>query len=69
MREFKSFKNLFAEAGDIDNSFFSNNYWTKKTVTDVALAGQLRSTKTGRLMKVFTSEPISTSTRAIIWVA
>jgi aldose 1-epimerase len=58
MREFKTFKKLFAEAGDIDNSFFSNNYWTKKAATDVALAGQLRSLKTGKLMKVYTSEPI-----------
>ncbi|MBN2149824.1 MAG: galactose mutarotase [Candidatus Lokiarchaeota archaeon] len=58
LREFKSFKQLFADCGDIDNSFFSDNYWTKGAATDAVLAGQLRSTKTGRLMRVFTSEPI-----------
>ncbi len=58
MREFKTFKQLFAEAGDIDNSFFSNNYWTKKNASDVVLGVELRSPKTGRDMKVFSSEPI-----------
>jgi aldose 1-epimerase len=58
MREAKKFRQLFADAGDIDNSFFSNNYCTTKAPGDVALAGELRSPKTGRVMKVFTSEPI-----------
>lgn len=58
MRGFKPFKQLFAEHGDIDNSFFSNNYWTKKTTTDVVLAGTLKSSRTGRVMKIFTSKPI-----------
>ncbi len=58
MREFKAFKKIFAEAGDVDNSFFSNDCWTRKAATDVVLAGQLRSPKTCRVMKVFTTEPI-----------
>lgn len=58
MRTFKTFKKLFVEYGDIDNSFFSNNYWTTRSGTDIALAGTLKSTKTGRVMKVFTSKPI-----------
>ncbi|HME54167.1 MAG TPA: aldose epimerase family protein [Candidatus Lokiarchaeia archaeon] len=58
MREFKPFSQLFAEHGDIDNSFFVDKHWTKKAPGDVVLAGELQSPKTGRFMKIYTSEPI-----------
>lgn len=58
MREFKPFSQLLSEYGDIDNSFFIDKYWTKKAPGDVVLAGELRSLKTGRFMKIYTSEPI-----------
>ncbi|MEX2754687.1 MAG: aldose epimerase family protein [Candidatus Sigynarchaeota archaeon] len=58
LREFKPFKALFAECGDIDNSYFSNNCWTRKKSTDIVPAAQLRSPRTGRVMKMFTTEPI-----------
>jgi len=58
MRSFKTFKQLFADHGDIDNSFFVDKHWTTKSPSEVVLAGELQSPKTGRFMKVFTSEPI-----------
>lgn len=53
----KSFKTLFETFGDVDNNFFLTGYTKKKVQTETFLAAEFIAPKSGRTMKVHTTEP------------
>ena len=54
---FTSFSKIFKEFGDVDNNFFIEGVDKKKDPKEVILCAEVYSPKSGRLMKVETSEP------------
>jgi aldose 1-epimerase len=57
LRQSVTFKEIFQKFGDIDNNFFLSVYTHKKKPQDVIEIAEIKSPKTGRWMKVYTSEP------------
>lgn len=57
IRKPKSLAQVFLDFGDVDNNFMLNGYRTKKDPSDIFLAADLYSPRTGRAMQVYTSEP------------
>jgi aldose 1-epimerase len=53
----KKFKTILETFGDVDNNFFVDGYYEKKSELDVALATVIYSPVSGRQMSVLTSDP------------
>ncbi|MFW9994749.1 MAG: aldose epimerase family protein [Candidatus Odinarchaeota archaeon] len=56
-RKVRSLSQVFQQHGDVDNNFLLNSYEEKKSVRDTFFAARLYSPRTGRTMRVYTTEP------------
>jgi aldose 1-epimerase len=57
LRKSRTFKEIFATFGDVDNNFFLSGYCAKKTADDLVPVAEVYNPKSGRWMKVATTEP------------